>query len=141
MKRILIVNGPNLNMLGKREPEIYGTTGWADCFTGLCARFPDMEIRHFQSNSEGAIIDRLQLATTDGTEGIIINPGAYTHYSLAIADALAAINIPAIEVHISNIYAREPERSKSITAPRCVGLIAGLGLDGYRLAVEALLNM
>lgn len=141
MKRILIVNGPNLNMLGRREPEIYGTTGWDDCFASLCACFPDAEIRYFQSNSEGAIIDRLQLAATDSTEGIIINPGAYTHYSLAIADALAAIKLPAIEVHISNIYAREPERARSITASRCRGLIAGLGLDGYRLAAEALLNM
>lgn len=139
MKKILVVNGPNLNLLGSREPEIYGRVSWDSFFQKLRKDFPGVEIVCFQSNSEGAIIDCLQSGGEEA-DGIVINPGAYTHYSIAIADALAAVSTPAIEVHISNIFAREARRHESVTASSCKGMIAGLGLEGYRLAVEALLE-
>ena len=130
--KILILNGPNLNLLGTREPEIYGTVSMADFLENLKEKFPEDEILFFQSNVEGEIINRLQ---KDDYEALIINPAAYTHYSYAIADCLRNIQKPKIEVHISNIYAREEFRQKSVTAAHCSGAISGFGLDGYRLAV------
>ena len=133
--KILIVNGPNLNLLGTREPEIYGTVSMADFLENLKEKFLEDEILFFQSNVEGEIINRLQ---EDDYEALIINPAAYTHYSYAIADCLRNIQKPKIEVHISNIYAREEFRQKSVTAAHCNGVISGFGLDGYRLAVLSL---
>lgn len=133
--KILILNGPNLNLLGTREPEIYGTVSMADFLENLKKKFPEDEILFFQSNVEGEIINRLQ---EDDYEALIINPAAYTHYSYAIADCLRNIQKPKIEVHISNIYAREEFRQKSVTAAHCNGVISGFGLDGYRLAVLSL---
>ena len=133
--KILIVNGPNLNLLGTREPKIYGTVSMADFLENLKEKFPEDEILFFQSNVEGEIINRLQ---EDDYEALIINPAAYTHYSYAIADCLRNIQKPKIEVHISNIYAREEFRQKSVTAVHCNGVISGFGLDGYRLAVLSL---
>ena len=133
--KILIVNGPNLNLLGTREPEIYGTVSMADFLENLKEKFPEDEILFFQSNVEGEIINRLQ---EDDYEALIINPATYTHYSYAIADCLRNIQKPKIEVHISNIYAREEFRQKSVTAAHCSGVISGFGLDGYRLAVLSL---
>ena len=133
--KILIVNGPNLNLLGTREPEIYGTVSMADFLENLKDEFPEDEFLFFQSNVEGEIINRLQ---EDDYEALIINPAAYTHYSYAIADCLRNIQKPKIEVHISNIYAREEFRQKSVTAAHCNGVISGFGLDGYRLAVLSL---
>lgn len=137
---ILIINGPSLNLLGIREPEVYGNTSMEDYLDALRADYRSTVIDYYQSNHEGDIIDRLH-ATIDEEEceGIILNAGAYSHTSLAIADAIRAINVPVIEVHISNIFAREPERARSVTAPACRGVIAGLGLDVYRLAVDALI--
>ncbi len=135
--QIAIINGPNLNLLGKREPRIYGSRSFEDFLDGLRATYPEIRIDFFQSNSEGEIIDYIQTAGFSGmTDGIVINPGAYAHYSHAIADALRAIPVKAVEVHISNIHAREEFRSRSVTAPACSGVITGLGLDGYRLALE-----
>ena len=133
--KILIVNGPNLNLLGTREPEIYGTVSMADFLENLKEKFPEDEFLFFQSNVEGEIINRLQ---EDDYEALIINPAAYTHYSYAIADCLKNIQKPKIEVHISNIYAREEFRQKSVTAAHCNGVISGFELDGYRLAVLSL---
>ena len=133
--KILIVNGPNLNLLGTREPEIYGTVSMADFLENLKEKFPEDEILFFRSNIEGEIINRLQ---EDDYEALITNPAAYTHYSYAIADCLKNIEKPKIEVHISNIYAREEFRQKSVTAAHCNGVISGFGLDGYRLAVLSL---
>ena len=133
--KILIVNGPNLNLLGTREPDIYGDTSMETVFQKLISEFTDDEFLYFQSNHEGEIIDRLQ---EDDFEAIIINPGAFTHYSYAIADCLKNIRKPKIEVHISNIYKRELFRQKSVTAAYSDGLISGLGVSGYRLAVLSL---
>lgn len=140
MAKILIINGPNLNLLGTREPEIYGTLSMDDYLKALAVDYPHVELDYFQSNHEGDIIDRLQEAGFD-TElnGIVLNAGAYTHTSLAIADAIRAIPVPVVEVHISNVAAREPERHRSFIAPACRGTIAGFGLDSYRLGIEALL--
>lgn len=146
--KILIVNGPNLNLLGLREPEIYGNVTMEDFLANLRGKFPDLQIDYFQSNHEGALIDRIQSAdprfslllgdTEDTYDGIVINPGAYAHYSFAIADAIAAINIPVIEVHISNIMEREEHRRKSVTATVCNKMIYGHGMKGYEMAVEEL---
>lgn len=130
--KILILNGPNLNLLGTREPKIYGMVSMVDFLENLKEKFPEDEILFFQSNVEGEIINRLQ---EDDYEALIINPAAYTHYSYAIADCLRNIQKPKIEVHISNIYAREEFRQKSVTAAHCNGVISGFGLDGYRLAI------
>lgn len=138
--KISIINGPNLNLTGKREPEIYGTQSLESYFQFLAAAYPDVEFTFFQSNIEGEIVDEIQRVGFDA-DGIVINAGAYSHYSLAIADALRATPAPAVEVHLSNVYSREPERHHSAIAPACVGVIAGFGLDSYRLAVEALDSM
>lgn len=138
--KISIINGPNLNLTGRREPEIYGTQSLESYFQFLAAAYPDVEFTFFQSNIEGEIVDEIQRAGQDA-DGIVINAGAYSHYSLAIADALRAVPAPAVEVHLSNVYSREPERHHSAIAPACVGMIAGFGLDSYRLAIESLDSM
>lgn len=139
--KISIINGPNLNLTGKREPEIYGTQSLESYFKVLTAAYPDVEFTFFQSNIEGEIVDEIQRVGFEADGGIVINAGAYSHYSLAIAEALRAVPAPAVEVHMSNVYSREPERHHSAIAPACVGMIAGFGLDSYRLAVEALDSM
>lgn len=139
---IAIINGPNLNLLGKRQPEIYGSKCFEDCLKDLRQKFPLEPIEYFQSNSEGEIIDHIHKLGYDTGEckGIVINPGAYSHYSIAIADAIAAINIPVVEVHISNIMGREEFRHTSVTAPYCKGMLTGFGLKGYELAIAFLLS-
>lgn len=132
---ILIVNGPNLNLLGTREPEIYGSEPMDSYLQNLRQEYGDTQIYFFQSNIEGEIINRIQL---DDFDALIINPGAYTHYSYAIADCLKNISKPVIEVHISNIYKREEFRQKSVTAAHSLGVISGFGLSGYRLALISL---
>ena len=139
MKRILIVNGPNLNLLGKREPDIYGNRSFVDYLKTVEQQFPDVQIHYFQSNHEGELIDKLhELGFT--VDGIVINAGGYTHTSVALCDAISAVTAPAVEVHISNIHAREAFRHHSYLTPVCKGLIAGLGLTGYELAVRYLLT-
>lgn len=140
-QKILIVNGPNLNLLGVRQPEIYGHTGLTDIIAGLVTLFPDIEIEHFQSNHEGDIIDRLHEVGFDNDYiGIVLNAGAYTHTSLAIADAIAAISRPVVEVHLSNIFAREEIRHRSLVAAVCKGSVSGFGAKSYELAIRALLK-
>ena len=137
---ICIINGPNLNLLGKRQPEIYGTTSFEDCLRELREKFPETPIEYFQSNGEGEIIDKIHRLgyETPDCKGIIINPGAYAHYSYAIADAISSIQLPVIEVHISNIHARDEFRHKSVTAPSCKAMLCGFGLRGYELALRYL---
>lgn len=137
--KVLIINGPNLNLLGRREPQIYGSQTMESCLESLrkCC-----EIDYFQSNHEGDIIDKLHAAGFDRSyAGIVLNAGAFTHTSLAIADAIKAIELPVVEVHISNVNAREEVRHHSMISPVCRGVIAGFGLDSYRLAVEALIHV
>ena len=135
--KILIINGPNLNLLGKREPHIYGVQSFEDYLEILKARFPIVEIEYVQSNIEGVLIDNFHRVGFDTNyTGIILNAGAYTHTSLALADCISAINVPVVEVHISNIHARETIRHHSFTAAKCVGVIAGLGFEGYALAIQ-----
>ncbi len=138
--KILVLNGPNLNFLGIREKGIYGSKDYKDLLEMLQKKADDLgiELETFQSNSEGEIIDRIQKAHLDKVDGIVINPGAYTHYSYAIRDALASVLCPIIEVHISNVHKREEFRHVSVTAPVCTGQIVGLGLKGYLLAMDAL---
>lgn len=133
--KILIINGPNLNLLGKREPEIYGNRSFEQFLDELRGQFPEIELDYFQSNHEGDLIDRIQ-ETGFSTDGIVLNAGAFTHTSIALADAVGAITTPVIEVHISNVHKRESFRHHSYLSAKCVGCIVGLGLDGYRLAVE-----
>lgn len=135
--KILIVNGPNLNLLGKREPGIYGNSSFEDYLPVLRKRFPDVEISYYQSNIEGELINRIQ---QDGftVDGIVLNAGAYTHTSVALHDCIRAIKSPVIEVHISNVHQREEFRHHSFLSPACRGVICGFGLDSYRLAIEAL---
>ncbi len=137
--KISIINGPNLNLLGKREPAKYGSTSFDDYLANLRARYPVIEFNYFQSNIEGEIIDEIQRKGFT-YDGIIINAGGYTHTSVAIADAIASVLTPAVEVHITNISAREEYRHTSLIAARCLGSVAGFGLDSYRLAVEALIE-
>jgi len=144
--KFLILNGPNLNLLGVREPETYGTTTLADIEHALTERFADVTLTFFQSNHEGALIDRIHQAGSDGVDdnggvdGIVMNPGGFTHTSVALRDAVASVSIPVVEVHLSNIHAREPFRHKSITAGACAGLISGLGAAGYEMAVRYLID-
>ncbi|GAB3556487.1 type II 3-dehydroquinate dehydratase [Spirosoma fluminis] len=139
MKDLLIINGPNLNLLGKREPHIYGSQTFLDYLKTVEELFPDVKLRYFQSNHEGEIIDKIhELGFT--VDGIVINAGAYTHTSIAIADALSAVTAPAVEVHISNVHARESFRHHSYLSAKCKGVIAGLGLMGYELAIRYLLT-
>lgn len=138
--KLIIINGPNLNLLGKREPEIYGTTSFENYFESLKAQFPQVELYYFQSNIEGELINKLQ-EVGFLFDGIILNAAAYTHTSIGIGDAVKSIETPVIEVHISNVTAREPFRHTSFIAPNAVGIIAGFGLNSYNLAVEAFLKM
>lgn len=133
--KLLILNGPNLNLLGIRETAIYGRENFEDFLNELSKLFPNLSIDYFQSNVEGELINKLH-EVGFAIDGIIFNAGGYTHTSVAIADAVAGINSPVIEVHISNVYAREEYRHVSLMAKHCKGVIAGLGLDGYRLAIE-----
>ncbi|MCH8232181.1 MAG: type II 3-dehydroquinate dehydratase [Bacteroidetes bacterium] len=135
--KITIINGPNLNLLGKREPDIYGTRTFEDYFEELKSKFPTTELEYFQSNVEGDLVSKIQQAGFNSA-GIILNAGAYTHTSAAIGDAVAAVPAPVIEVHISNVFAREEFRHKSFISPHCNGIIIGLGLDGYNLAIRHL---
>lgn len=136
--KILIINGPNLNLLGVREKGIYGDSSFESYYQRLKARYPQVEFDYFQSNHEGALIDEIHRQGFD-VDGIVLNAGAYTHTSIAIADAIRAVKSPVVEVHISNVHSRESYRHVSMIAPACKGVIAGFGLDSYRLAVEALL--
>lgn len=136
---IVIINGPNLNLLGKREPEIYGAASFEAYFETLQKDFPQAGLSYYQSNVEGELINKLQ-EVGFAADGIIFNAGGYTHTSVAIADAISAIETPVLEVHISNIHAREEFRHTSLIASKCKGSIIGLGLDGYRLALEHLLR-
>lgn len=142
MAKILIINGPNLNLLGVREPDVYGRISMDDYLKALAVDYPHVEIDYYQSNHEGDLIDRLHEAGFDSSlAGIVLNAGAYTHTSLALADAIRSIETPVVEVHISNVAARqEPIRHKSLIAPACRGTIAGFGMDSYRLGIEALLE-
>ena len=133
--KILIINGPNLNLLGTREPEVYGNRTFNDYFEELCKRYPQHELSYFQSNHEGVLIDKLH-ENGFSYDGIILNAGAYTHTSIALHDAIKGITSPVIEVHISNIHSREEFRHRSLIASACRGSIVGLGLDSYRLAIE-----
>lgn len=140
--RILVLHGPNLNLLGTREPEIYGHTTLADIHSALeaRARSAGVLLESFQSNHEGELVDRVQAARSEGVNFILINPAAYTHTSVALRDAFAAVEIPFIEIHLSNIHAREAFRKQSYFSDIAVGVICGLGADGYQLALEAALS-
>lgn len=135
MKKILILNGPNLNLLGTREPTVYGNQSFEDYFKGLKNEFPKIQLHYYQSNHEGDLIDKIhEVGFT--FDGIIVNAGGYSHTSVALADALSAVTTPAVEVHISNVYTREPYRHHSYLTDRCKGLITGLGLKGYEFALR-----
>jgi 3-dehydroquinate dehydratase-2 len=138
--KVYVINGANLNLLGSREPEIYGKETLADINAAITEKFPACEFVFFQSNCEGAIIDKLHEAQKDA-KGVILNAGAYTHYSYAIRDGVAAIGVPVVEVHMSNIYAREEFRHKSVLSEVCKGVICGFGSAGYIMAAEYLINM
>ena len=140
MKTIGILNGPNLNRLGRREPKVYGSATLADLEKRLAkeAKALGLKLEFFQSNHEGALIDKLHAWADSGFAGVVMNPGGYTHTSVALRDAVAATGLAVVEVHISNVHAREEFRHKSLTAAACVGVIAGLGFDGYSLALRRL---
>jgi len=135
--KIQIINGPNLNLLGKREPSVYGNQSFEEFFASLKKRFANIELHYYQSNVEGEIINKLH-EVGFSFDGIIINAGAYTHTSVAIHDAIGAIKTPVAEVHISNVYAREEFRHKSLSTSKCVGMITGFGMEGYAMAIEYL---
>ena len=137
MKKIEIINGPNLNLLGRREPEVYGHRSFDDFLEQLRRQYPEVEIGYYQSNHEGDLIDRIQAVGFEA-DGIVLNAGAYTHTSIALHDAIKAVPAPTVEVHISNVHQREEFRHKSFISAACRGVICGFGLDSYRLAVEAL---
>ena len=136
--KIAIINGPNLNLLGKREPDVYGSQSFEEYYQLLQQQYPNVQFSYFQSNVEGELINELQRVGFD-YDGILINPGGYTHTSVAIGDAIAAIKTPVIEIHISNVHAREDFRKISHVSAKCKGTISGLGMNGYRLGVEALI--
>lgn len=138
MKHILIVNGPNLNLLGIREPQVYGNRTFEDYFLELKRQYPNIALEYYQSNVEGELINKLQ-EVGFSYDGIILNAGGYSHTSVAIHDAIAAITTPVVEVHISNIYAREEYRHHSLLSGACKGIICGLGLQGYDLAIQSLI--
>ena len=137
--RVAIINGPNLNLLGKRELEIYGNTNFEDYYNTLKSEFPNIQLSYFQSNIEGELIDKLHEVGFD-FDGIILNAAAYTHTSIGIGDAVKAIKTPVIEVHISNVYSREEFRQTSFISPNAKGIIVGFGLQGYRLALQSFLD-
>lgn len=133
---LLILNGPNLNLLGTREPDVYGSITLSSLEADLRTSFPNVTLSFYQSNHEGALIDRLHQAQAEGVEGVVFNPGAYTHTSIALRDAISATQLRVVEVHISNVHARESFRHQSLLAPVCVGQISGLGVRGYHLAIS-----
>ena len=137
MKKIQIINGPNLNLLGRREPGIYGARSFEDYLEELRQQYPDVQLSYYQSNHEGDLIDCIHSCGFE-VDGIVLNAGAYTHTSMALHDALRAVPAPAVEVHISNVHTREEFRHRSLISAACRGVICGFGLDSYRLAVEAL---
>ena len=137
--KIQIINGPNINLLGKREPSIYGTQSFEDYLVELQKCYPDVDFEYFQSNIEGEIINKIHEVGFD-YDGIVLNAGAYTHTSIALQDAIRAVTSPVVEVHISNVYSREEFRHKSMISCACIGVICGFGLKSYRLAIEALLS-
>lgn len=137
---IQIINGPNINLLGKREPSIYGSVSFEDCLAELRAKYPEVQIDYYQSNIEGELIDKIQQVGFDA-DGIILNAGAYTHTSIALQDAIRAVKSPVVEVHISNVHAREAFRHVSMISCACLGVICGFGLNSYRLALEALADV
>jgi len=136
---ILILNGPNLNLLGQREPDVYGNMDFETFMGAISEEYADIELGYFQSNVEGDLIDMLHQSQQD-FDAVVFNGGGYTHTSVAIADAIAAITTPVIEVHISNIYAREEYRHVSLSGKNCIGVITGFGLDGYKMAIEFILR-
>lgn len=136
MKNILVINGPNLNLLGKREPVLYGSKDFSEVLNGLKSDFPDCSISYFQSNNESELINTLHAAADSGVEGVVLNPAAFTHTSIALADAVAAITVPVIEIHISNVSAREDFRKKSYISKYAAGVISGFGVAGYRMAIS-----
>ena len=138
--KLLIINGPNLNLLGQREPGIYGTGTMNECMAQLRSHYSEHELQYFQSNVEGFLIDRLQQANAEGIDAIVINPGAYTHTSIALHDCIRSLHFPVIEVHISNVHQREEFRHHSMISAACRGVICGFGLDSYRLGIEALIH-
>lgn len=138
--KLFILNGPNLNLLGTRETETYGTATLSDMQDALCALFPDVDFRFVQSNHEGNLIDALHEAASEGASGVVFNPGGFTHTSIALRDAVAAVHVPVIEVHLSNVHARESFRHRSLTAAVTAGQIVGLGMKGYELAVRYFLD-
>ena len=142
MTKILVLNGPNLQLLGTRKREVYGSTTLEEIRQNLnnVASALGVELDFYQSNHEGDLVDRIGNAKTEGVDGIVINPAAYTHTSIAIRDAIEGVSIPAIEIHLSNIHAREEFRHRSMTAPVCIGQIAGLGPDGYEWALRAMVK-
>ena len=137
--KILIINGPNLNLLGTREPQHYGTGTMDGVLDALKSRYPRVEFDYYQSNVEGFLIDRLHKTLEEPCDGVVLNAGGYTHTSVALRDAIAAIKVPVVEVHISNVHSREEFRHRSLISAVCKGVICGCGLDSYRLGVEALL--
>ena len=139
MKRIEIINGPNLNLTGLREPEVYGTSTMEDCLDALRKQFPEVEIGYYQSNVEGELIDHIQQVGFSA-DGLIVNLGGYSHTSVALRDALLAVTVPVIEVHLSNIFAREDYRHHSLITSACRGMVCGLGLRGYELALRDLIS-
>jgi 3-dehydroquinate dehydratase-2 len=134
--KLLILNGPNLNLLGRREPDVYGAATLADIEAGLRSVFPDVDLAFAQHNGEGALIDALHAADADGLDGVVFNPGGYAHTSVALRDAVAAVSVPVVEVHVSNVHGREAFRHRLLIAPAAAGVIAGFGVAGYRLAVR-----
>ena len=138
--KILILNGPNINLLGKREPEIYGSRGFIDYYEELKSMYADVEFDYYQSNIEGELINKIHEVGFDW-DGIVFNAGAYTHTSIALQDAIKAVTAPVVEVHISNVHKREEFRHKSMISCACAGVVCGFGLDSYRLVVDALLVM
>ena len=139
MNTVVIINGPNLNLLGKREPEIYGPKSFEELFIELQSYFSSIELVYYQSNIEGEIVSKIQ-EVGFSSHGIVLNAGGYTHTSVSIGDAIAAITTPVIEVHISNVYAREDFRHQSFMAKHCKGVIAGFGMESYRMAIQSLLD-
>ena len=139
MKKILIVNGPNLNLLGVREPSIYGHDSFESYMPQLRSDFPDVKIKYYQSNVEGELINKLQEVGFE-YDGIVLNAGAYTHTSIALLDCIRSLRCPVVEVHISNVHAREEFRHKSMISAACLGVICGFGLAGYKMAIEGLLG-
>ena len=138
--RIQIINGPNLNLLGRREPSVYGSESFEDYLAVLQSAYPEVEMAYYQSNVEGELVNKLQEGGFS-CDGIVLNAGAYTHTSVALHDCIRAIDVPVVEVHISNIYAREDFRHTSLISAACAGVVCGFGMDSYRLALEALKGM